>query len=90
VVTGETIEDYKIADLTDLQNFTPSLTVQKTFGNWSVRVRGLGSGVTNPAFDSSVSVFNDGMYCGRSRCLEAGFMDVGAVEVARGPQGALS
>ena len=89
VVSGETIEEFKISDLTDLQSFVPSLVVQKTFGNWAVRVRGLGSGVTNIAFDSSVSIFNDGIYCGRSRCLEAGFFDVQNVEVARGPQGAL-
>lgn len=89
VVSGETIEDYQVADLTDLQSFVPNLTVQKTFGSWAVRIRGLGSGVTNIAFDSSVSIFNDGIYCGRSSCLEAGLMDVGSVEVARGPQGAL-
>jgi iron complex outermembrane receptor protein len=89
VVTGETISEYAITDLTDLQGFMPSLVVQKTFGNWAVRVRGLGSGVTNIAFDSSVSIFNDGIYCGRSRCLEGGFFDTGSVEIARGPQGAL-
>lgn len=89
VVTGETVADYSITDLTDLQGFVPNLVVQKTFGNYAVRIRGLGSGVTNIAFDSSVSIFNDGIYCGRSSCLEAGFLDVGAVEVARGPQGAL-
>lgn len=89
VVTGEFIEDYNIVDLSDLQGFVPNLAVQKTFGNWAVRVRGLGSGVSNIAFDSSVSIFNDGIYCGRSRCLELGYMDAGNVEVARGPQGAL-
>ena len=89
VVSGEFIDDYEIIDLTDLQSFVPNLVVQKTFGNWAVRIRGLGSGVANPAFDSSVSIFNDGIYCGRSRCLEVGYLDVGNVEVARGPQGAL-
>ena len=89
VVPGEVIAEYNITDLTDLQGFVPSLVVQKTFGNWAVRVRGLGSGVTNIAFDSSVSIFNDGIYCGRSRCLETGFFDVQNVEIARGPQGAL-
>ncbi len=89
VVSGETIDNYDITDLTDLQGFVPNLAVQKTFGNWIVRIRGMGSGAANPAFDSSVSIFNDGIYCGRSRCLELGYMDVGAVEVARGPQGAL-
>lgn len=89
VVTGETIDEYNITDLSDLQGFVPSLVVQKTFGNWAVRIRGLGSGVTNIAFDSSVSIFNDGIYCGRSRCLASGFLDIGSVEIARGPQGAL-
>ena len=89
VVSGETIEKYQIVDLQDLQSYVPNLTVQRTFGNWAVRIRGLGSGVTNLAFDSSVSVFNDNIYCGRSRCLETAYMDPGRVEVARGPQGAL-
>lgn len=89
VVPGEVIAEYNITDLSDLQGFVPSLVVQKTFGNWAVRIRGLGSGVTNIAFDSSVSIFNDGIYCGRSRCLETGFFDVENVEIARGPQGAL-
>lgn len=89
VVGGETIEKYDIRDLTDLQGFVPGLNVTSTFGNWAVRIRGLGSGQTNLAFDSSVSIFKDGVYCGRSRCLEQGFLDVERVEVARGPQGAL-
>ncbi|MEQ8858946.1 MAG: TonB-dependent receptor [Pseudomonadales bacterium] len=89
VVTGALIDDLEIADLNDIQSFVPNLTVQRTFGNWAVRVRGLGSGVTNLAFDSSVSIFNDGVYCGRSRCLEVAFLDPARVEVARGPQGAL-
>ena len=89
VVSGDAVEAYDIADLTDLQGFVPGLSVQSTFGNWTVRIRGLGSGQTNLAFDSSVSIFKDGVYCGRSRCLEAGFLDADRVEVARGPQGAL-
>ncbi|MEQ8993185.1 MAG: TonB-dependent receptor, partial [Pseudomonadales bacterium] len=89
VVTGDFIEQFEIEDLRDIQSYVPNLTVQHTFGNWAVRMRGLGSGVTNLAFDSSVSIFNDGVYCGRSRCLETAFLDPDRVEVARGPQGAL-
>jgi len=89
VVSGEKVDEMRITDLIDLTSYVPNLTVQSTFGNWAVRVRGLGSGVTNLAFDSSVSIFNDGVYCGRSRCLETAFLDVGRIEVARGPQGAL-
>ncbi len=89
VVTGETLETFNIGDLTDVQNYTPSLVVHSTFGNYAVRIRGLGSGVTNLAFDSSVTVYNDGVYCGRSKCMESAFYDVDRIEVARGPQGAL-
>jgi iron complex outermembrane receptor protein len=89
VVDGESVDKLHIEDLRDLQSFVPNFTVQSTFGNWAVQMRGLGSGVANLAFDSSVSIFNDGIYCGRSRCLEGALLDVERVEVARGPQGAL-
>ncbi len=89
VVTGEFIEMYDIVDLGDFQSYVPGLQVQKTFGSWAVRVRGLGSAITNLAFDSSVPVFNDDVYCARGKCLESAFLDVGRIEVARGPQGAL-
>jgi iron complex outermembrane receptor protein len=89
VVDRRIVEDLNIKDLTQLQDFVPGFSVQSTFGNWSVRIRGVGSGVTNTAFSSSVGVFVDDVYCGRSRCLEGGFLDVDRVEVARGPQGAL-
>ena len=87
VVTGEFIEMYDIVDLGDFQSYVPGLQVQKTFGSWAVRVRGLGSAITNLAFDSSVPVFNDDVYCARGKCLESAFLDVGRIEVARGPQG---
>ena len=57
VVTGELIQAFDIRDMSDLQNFVPGLQVQQTFGTWAVRVRGLGSGITNLAFDSSVPVY---------------------------------
>ncbi len=89
VVTGDFIEKFDVKDLNDFQNYVPGLQVQSTFGSWAVRIRGLGSGITNLAFDSSVPVFNDGVYCGRGKCMESAFLDLERVEVARGPQGAL-
>ena len=75
--------------MSDVQNFVPGLQVQQTFGSWAVRIRGLGSGITNLAFDSSVPVYIDDIYCGRGKCMESAFLDVERLEVARGPQGAL-
>ncbi len=89
VVTGEFIDTFDIRDMSDVQNFVPGLQVQQTFGSWAVRIRGLGSGITNLAFDSSVPVYIDDVYCGRGKCLESAFLDMERLEVARGPQGAL-
>jgi iron complex outermembrane receptor protein len=89
VVNGEFIAKFDVKDMTEVQNYVPGLTVQSTFGSWAVRVRGMGSGITNLAFDSSVPVYIDGVYCGRGKCLESAFLDVARLEVARGPQGAL-
>jgi iron complex outermembrane receptor protein len=89
VVSGEFINEFDIRDVSDIQNFVPGLQVQQTFGSWAVRIRGLGSGITNLAFDSSVPVYIDDVYCGRGKCMESAFMDMERLEVARGPQGAL-
>jgi len=89
VVSGEFINTFDISDVTDLQNFVPSLQVQETFGSTAVRVRGLGSGITNLAFDSSVPLYIDDVYSGRGNALLAASMDMDRFEVARGPQGAL-
>lgn len=89
VVGGEFMEKYDVADIADLQGYVPSLSVQNSWGNWSFRIRGMGSGAVNLAFDMSVGLFKDGVNCGLSRCFETGFLDVQRIEVARGPQGAL-
>jgi len=89
VVTGEFIDNFDIKDMSDAQNFIPGLQVQQTFGSWAVRIRGLGSGITNLAFDASVPVYVDDVYCGRGKCMESAFLDMERLEVARGPQGAL-
>ncbi len=89
VVTGDFMNTFDVRDMSDVQNFVPGLQVQQTFGSWAVRIRGLGSGITNLAFDSSVPVYIDDVYCGRGKCMESAFLDMERIEVARGPQGAL-
>ena len=89
VITGEMMDTFDVRDMSDVQNFVPGLQVQQTFGSWAVRIRGLGSGITNLAFDSSVPIYIDDMYCGRGKCMESAFLDMERLEVARGPQGAL-
>ncbi len=89
VVSAEMMDTFNIGDITDIQNFVPGLQVQETFGGTAIRIRGLGSGITNLAFDSSVPIFVDDVYSGRSNSALSAILDPGRVEVARGPQGAL-
>ena len=51
-------------------------------------MRGLGSGLAHST-EQSVGLFVDGVYIGRSTANNMGFLDVGTVEVLRGPQGTL-
>ncbi len=87
-VSGEQIDDLGLANLQDMAQYVPNLTINQTPGATQVFIRGLGSG-DNQGFESSVGMFIDGVYAGRAAQFEAPFVDVGAVEVLRGPQGTL-
>lgn len=89
VVSGATIEDFKIANFDALDRYVPNMWVNETPGNATVYVRGIGTTPGNLAFDQSVVLFVDGVYGGRARQFMRPFMDVERVEVLRGPQGAV-
>ena len=79
------------ASLVDLAAVAPGLNIQEAPnpGNFAVTLRGLGSQPGNPSFDSSVSLFVDGVFSGRSREFDAATFDVERIEVIRGTQTAL-
>jgi iron complex outermembrane receptor protein len=54
-----------------------------------VTIRGLGSAPGNSSFDSSVSLFVDGVYAPRNREFAAAMFDIDRIEVIRGTQAAL-
>lgn len=89
VISADQLEEYNKSDIRGIQGSVPGLFVQTSPTNQGLYLRGFGSAPTNPAFDQSVSLFQDGMYLGRSRQFMAPFFDVERIEVLRGPQGAL-
>lgn len=88
VVSGDTIKDFQITAMDDIDRLVPSLYINATPGNNAIFVRGIGSTAGNLAVEQSVALFVDGIYGGRARQFMTPFLDVERVEVLRGPQGA--
>jgi len=89
VVSGQTVEDFKVMSFDDLDRWVPNFWVNDSPGNNTVYIRGIGTTPGNLAFEQSVTLFVDGVYAGRARQFQAPFVDLERIEVLRGPQGAL-
>jgi iron complex outermembrane receptor protein len=90
-VTAETLEQRQISNITGLQRLAPSLTTAP-FGDATsplVAIRGLAAQDITMAVDPAVGIYLDGIYLGRSTGGNLNLIDVGRVEVLRGPQGTL-
>lgn len=89
-ITGEKIAEAGIQGLTDLADYIPNVSINYSAGDSPGRIiiRGVGSG-NNAGFEQSVGMFNDDVYQGRARQYLVPFLDVGKVEVLKGPQGTL-
>lgn len=95
VVSAQAIEDRHVYSLTDLNDGSaPGLTVtpfaSRPF-NVILNIRGVGilSDTNQPAGDSGIGVYLDGVYLGRPQGLDAGLYDLQSIEVLKGPQGTL-
>jgi len=89
VVTGETIQDFKVYSFDELDRWVPNFWVNDSPGNNTIYIRGIGTTPGNLAFEQSVTLYVDGVYAGRARQFMSPFLDIERVEVLRGPQGAL-
>src|SRR5690606_40706703 len=92
-MTEGMLVDKGILKMDDLQRTAPSLTIG-TGGTGPASIiytaiRGQAQNSPNSVTDSAVGVYIDGVYLGRPIGSNLGFLDVGQVEVLRGPQGTL-
>lgn len=85
------LEDTGVKGLTELQDYTPSLSIKTGTGSRAsaIRIRGIGSPGSNSGIDPSVGTFIDGVFQGRAGMSLVDLVDIDRVEVLRGPQGTL-
>ena len=95
VMNNQDLENRHVQSLTDLiAGGVPGLTVtpyaSRPF-NLILAIRGVGvmTDTNQPARDSGVGVYIDGVYLGRPQGLNAALYDLDSIEVLKGPQGTL-
>jgi iron complex outermembrane receptor protein len=89
VLQGASLQQFHQSDLHDVMDQVPNLFVLQSGVDDVVAIRGFSSGPNNIAFDQEVSIYEDGIYGGRSAQFMAPMFDLDHIEVLRGPQGAL-
>jgi outer membrane receptor protein involved in Fe transport len=88
-VTGEAITSRGLETLAQVTAYIPNVRIAGLDGPAKyVSVRGLGSG-NNRGFETSVGLYQDGVYLGREIFLFDSYFDLQRVEAIKGPQGAL-
>ncbi|WP_109808977.1 TonB-dependent receptor [Sphingosinithalassobacter portus] len=90
-IDADTIAARGVQDFTDISSVAPAINISDAPlpNAFSITIRGLGSEPGNPSFDSSVSLFVDGVYTPRSREFSTSLFDVGSIETVKGTQAAL-
>ena len=91
-ISQEMMQNQNIFDVLDLQKAVPSLTIIRGYNRANgvpVVIRGMGTLGAQPAFEGSVGTYVDGMYRARPGMVLSSMLDLGQVEILRGPQGTL-
>jgi iron complex outermembrane recepter protein len=90
-LSAEQLEQSARRNVRDLQYAVPNLTTYSGYGefNTNIIVRGFESSARNVGFESSLGVYVDGVFTGRTQSFTQDLDDVERLEVLRGPQGTL-
>ena len=92
VVDADMIADTGAVSLLQIEELAPGVQLVRSPTGKSttgVTIRGLGSAPGSPFFESSVSLFVDGVYAPRTREFTSALFDVERIEVIKGTQAAL-
>ncbi|MEO9918800.1 MAG: TonB-dependent receptor [Parasphingorhabdus sp.] len=86
-VTAETLEARGVSDPSDLIAIVPNLSGGTSRGDTALAIRGVGLTVLGSS--PGVAIHVDGVYQPRPQMADIAQVDIGQVEVLRGPQGTL-
>ncbi len=88
---SDMLEQAQVRDVADLQQVSPSLSVNSSSGGSEsiFAIRGIGTAGNNVGLEQSVGVFIDGVYRGRPGSALSDYVDVEGIEILKGPQGTL-
>ena len=88
-ISGDLLRDQHVTTLTDLATSVPSLNVGEAAGVSLVTLRGISLDAIIGGIEGSIAIHRDGVYLSQAIPLNFLMMDVGNVQVLRGPQGTL-
>jgi iron complex outermembrane recepter protein len=87
VLSAEDLANTQTKNIADLQTSTPNVTINNPGGFNSINIRGIGNSAIQPSIQVGVAVLQDGLLNAETITLSNQFLDLGSVEVLRGPQG---
>ncbi|GAB7555412.1 TonB-dependent receptor [Novosphingobium sp. 11B] len=88
-ITGDGLREAGVTNPTELKDYVPNLSIDRTNGGVQITIRGVTSADTTEKGDPSAAFMLDGIYIARPQAQETSFFDIARVEVLRGPQGTL-
>ena len=88
-VSGETLAQKNITDVTRLQELAPGLSVGRSGSDARPNIRGINTEAIGANSDPRIAFYVDDVYQSRTSQALAAFVDLERVEVQRGPQGTL-
>jgi iron complex outermembrane receptor protein len=87
-LSQEQLSRYSNVNLSSISQLVPQLVIaesQNQVGG-SINLRGIGSGISNPSTETAVMLNMDGVPISYGNAIRLGQIDLGRVEVLKGPQ----
>lgn len=88
-LSPELIQNQSIQTLDEIQAVTPGLVFQTGYNFPQMYVRGIGVITNTPGLEQPVALYIDGGYVPRANGTLINLVDIGSIQILKGPQGTL-